>query len=298
MRTAACRLHKGFSLEKRMEGAKAALEFDPSARRGAWRRWAPEGGVRPDGEAFSRVVLDLGCGKGEYTVARAEADPETLFVGIDVDPICVMRSAEAACEAGVGNVVFVHDEDPDVLELFGEGELASILINFPTPFPKKKRASRRLTYLDRLMKYRRVLEEGGTVRMRTDSTPFRDFSLTQLNLAGYQLEWETDDVRGMFPDEPWSGYERKLVAKGAPVVGFCAVPGPAPEHVEQTAPLSLVSYLPEDLENLDYIPFGMQGLSTTSSGTMRTVAKKGCPIGVRPSFSQVGRIARPVLRAR
>ena len=54
----------------------------------------------------------------------------------------------------------------------------------------------------------------------------------------------------MFPDEPWSGYERKLVAKGAPVVGFCAVPGPAPEHVEQTAPLSLVSYLPEDLENL------------------------------------------------
>lgn len=51
-----------------------------------------------------------------------------------------MRSAEAACEAGVGNVVFVHDENPDVLELFGEGELASILINFPTPFPKKKRA--------------------------------------------------------------------------------------------------------------------------------------------------------------
>ena len=91
MRTAACRLHKGFSLEKRMEGAKAALEFDPSARRGAWRLWAPEGGMRPDGEAFSRVVLDLGCGKGEYTVARAEADPETLFVGIDVDPVCVMR---------------------------------------------------------------------------------------------------------------------------------------------------------------------------------------------------------------
>ena len=47
MRTAACRLHKGFSLEKRMEGAKAALEFEPSARRGAWRRWAPEGGARP-----------------------------------------------------------------------------------------------------------------------------------------------------------------------------------------------------------------------------------------------------------
>lgn len=277
MRTAACRLHKGFSLEKRMEGAKAALEFDPSARRGAWRRWAPEGGVRPDCEVFSRVVLDLGCGKGEYTVARAEADPETLFVGIDVDPICVMRSAEAACEAGVGNVVFVHDEDPDVLELFGEGELASILINFPTPFPKKKRASRRLTYLDRLMKYRRVLEEGGTVRMRTDSTPFRDFSLTQLNLAGYQLEWETDDVRGMFPDEPWSGYERKLVAKGAPVVGFCAVPGPAPEHVEQTAPLSLVSYLPEDLENLDYIPFGMQGSIDNIVGYNANRRKKGLP---------------------
>ena len=86
------------------------------------------------------------------------------------------------------------------------------------------------------MKYL-VLEDGGTVRMRTDSTPFRDFSLTQLDLAGYQLEWETDDVRGMFPDEPWSGYERKLVAKGA-VVGFARC-RTAPSMWSKPLPLSL-----------------------------------------------------------
>ncbi len=62
-------------------------------------------------------------------------------------------------------------------------------------FPRRSARPCRLTYLDRLMKYRLVLEDGGTVRMRTDCHPFRDFSLTQLNLAGYQLEWETDDVR-------------------------------------------------------------------------------------------------------
>ena len=114
------------------------------------------------------------------------------------------------------------------------------------------------------------------VRMRTDSTPFRDFSLTQLELAGYKIEWETDDVRGMFLMSR-GGHERKLVAKGAPVVGFCAVPGPAPS-MEQTAPLSLVSYLPEDLENLDYIPFGMQGSIDNIVGyNANRRTKKGLP---------------------
>ena len=69
----------------------------------------------------------------------------------------------------------------------------------------------------------------------------------------------TDDVRAACPDEPWSAYERKLVEQGARALGVFAVPGPAPAHVQQTAPLSLVSYLPDNLDALDYVPHGMQG---------------------------------------
>lgn len=127
------------------------------------------------------------------------------------------------------------------------------------------------------MKYRLVLEDGGTVRMRTDSTPFRDFSLTQLNLAGYQLEWETDDVRGMFPDEPWSGYERKLVAKGAPVVRFLRGAGTCSRACGANRSALARELSSRGFGSLDYIPFGMQGSIDNIVGYNANRRKKGLP---------------------
>ena len=117
--------------------------------------------------------------------------------------------------------------------------------------------------------------------MRTDSFPLRDFSLTQLELAGYDLKWKSDDVRKLFPDEPLSAYEQKLTAQGNTVYGFEAVPGSLPEQIIQTAPLSLVSYLPENVEDLEYIPHGMQGCVTV----VLIVEKRDYPNGLAPLFS-------------
>ena len=315
MRSAASRLHKGFSFAKRFQACGAWICCNGAAWAGRWAAWAPGGAVRE--KAFTRVVLDLGCGKGEYTVACAKMRPDVLFVGFDVDAVCTLRAAEAAAAAGVDNVVFLMDGVPafddeaeagnlaasavadgiargDVLEgssapakhpeqahasrasagkgarsgapaeidlsaVFADGELSALLMNFPTPFPKKKKAHLRLTYLDRLMTYRPLLGQGACIRLRTDSQPLRDFTLTQLELAGYEVTWRSDDVRAEFPGEPWSAYERKLTEQGACAFGISACPGPAPERVEQTAPLSLVSYLPDNLDQLDYVPHGMQG---------------------------------------
>ena len=285
MRSAASRLHKGFSFAKRFQGCSDWICCDGAAWAGRWNAWAPGGAVR--GKAFSHVVLDLGCGKGEYTVACAKLRPDVLFIGFDVDAVCTLRAAEAAAAAGVDNAVFLMDGVPsfeehpeqahasrasackgarsgapaeiDLSTVFAVGELSALLMNFPTPFPKKKKAHLRLTYLDRLMGYRSLLGLGAGVRLRTDSQPLRDFSLTQLELAGYEVTWRSEDVRAEFPDEPWSAYERKLTEQGACAFGIAACPGPAPEHVEQTAPLSLVSYLPDNLDQLEYVPHGMQG---------------------------------------
>lgn len=272
MRSAASRLHKGFSFERRFAACEGYVVTDASAWAGAWTTWTPDGTARK--QPFEQVVLDLGCGKGEYTVACAQQRPDVLFVGFDVDAICTLRSAEEAAAAGVRNAVFLmaperegaSEQQPrsgapaelDLATVFAPGELACILMNFPTPFPKKKKAHLRLTYLDRLLGYRPLLRKGAGIRLRTDSQPLRDFTLTQLKLAGYEVTWQSENVREEFPDEPWSAYERKLVEQGARALGVAAVPGPAPQHVEQTAPLSLVSYLPENLEELDYIPHGMQ----------------------------------------
>lgn len=316
MRTPRSRLPKDFSLEERLAACAQAAESDPEAWRGRWHTWAPStasdaaardgaatcsdtvhGSAAAHGDTahgstvapapaeavparrapYERVVLDLGCGKGEYTVACARLRPDTLFIGLDVEGVCVMRGAELALAEGVPNAVFVWADDPDLATIFAAGELDGILMNFPTPYHKKKKAHLRLTYLDRLMSYRTILAPGATVRLRTDSLPFRDFSLTQLELAGYRLLWNTDDVRALFPDEPTSAYEAKLTAQGAVVCGFEAVPGPAPEHVEQTALLSLVSYLPENIENLTYVPYGMQGYVANTIGCQANRRAKGLP---------------------
>lgn len=182
-------------------------------------------------DSYKHVVLDLGCGKGEYTVECAAARPDTLFIGIDVDGVCVVRCAERAIAQGVTNAVFVfNEEDRDLSDFFAEGELSAILLNFPTPFPKKKKAPLRLTYLDRLMAYRPLLAKGAPLRLRTDSMPMHEFSLTQLELAGYELLWNTDDVRSLFPDEPWSGYEQKLVAQAHRFMDLLPLLAPSPKR--------------------------------------------------------------------
>lgn len=291
MRSAASRLHKGFSFERRFAACEGYVVQDTSAWAGRWNTWAPGG--KACARPFEHVVLDLGCGKGEYTVACAKARPDVLFVGFDVDAICTLRCAEEAAAAGVDNAVFlmaperegVSEAQPrsgapaelDLASVFAPAELACILMNFPTPFPKKKKAHLRLTYLDRLMGYRPLLRAGAGIRLRTDSQPLRDFSLTQFKLAGYDVTWCTDDVRAACPDEPWSAYERKLSQQGATALGVFATPGPQPAHVQQTAALSLVSYLPENLDELIYVPHGMQSCVDNLRRRHAHERERGCP---------------------
>mgnify|MGYP002563558024 CR=1 FL=1 len=228
------RLPKNFVLEERLERYADAIELEPARLRGRWAEacWpgiGADGTAAPGPSRFREVRLDLGCGKGQFVVESARRNPDVLFVGMDAEPICVAYAAQRACESGLANVVIVPGNGMRVREFFSAGELGRIYLNFPTPFPKKKKAHLRLTYLDRLMGYRPLLERGAGIRLRTDSQPLRDFSLTQLDLAGYEITWRSDDVRVEFPDEPWSAYERKLTEQGA-----CAfVERPAARPAEQ-----------------------------------------------------------------
>lgn len=280
------RVPKHFVLEERLERYADALEPSPRQWRGMWAEACHPLDPADPGARFAEVRLDMGCGKGVFTVEAAKREPDVLFVGVDYEPLCLAYAAQRAVEAGIKNAIFVPARGDEVKELFAPGELGLIYLNFPTPFPRSKRAPLRLTYLDRLMDYREVLAPGGAVQLKTDSQPLRDFTLTQLDIAGYKVLWSTDDCREVLPDDPVTGYEARLTAQGASVYGIRAVPGPRPEHVEQTAKLSLVDYLPQDLTTMAYIPHGMERTVTNirnleAKGKDRDLATQGRLVAAR-----------------
>ena len=251
------RLPKNFVLEERIERYSRVIELDPALWRGRWAEACAPLGERP----FSEVRLDLGCGKGAFAIEAARRKPDVLFVAMDSEPVCVAYAAQHVCESGVPNVIVVPGTGMRVREFFSPGELSCIYLNFPTPFPRKRDAHKRMACMERLLDFREILAEGAQVRLRTDSQPLFDFMLTQVPLAGYELLWTSRDARADFPNEPSSEYEERLGAQGARVCALAATPGALPEHVEQTAELSLTAYLPHDLETLEslaYAPHGMQ----------------------------------------
>lgn len=271
------RLPKNFVLEERLERYRDAIELRPEQLRGRWAQacW-PGIGAHGDGPSrYREVRLDLGCGKGAFAVEAARREPDVLFVAMDSEPICVAYAAQLVCESGLPNVVVVPGTGMRVREFFSPGELACIYLNFPTPFPRKRDAGKRMASMERLMDFREVLAPGAEVRLRTDSQPLFDFMLTQVPLAGYDLVWESHDARADFPDAPVSEYERRLGAQGARVLALAATPGPVPEHVEQTAELSLAAYLPHDLETLQGLTYAPHGMEATVENLRNRAARRG-----------------------
>lgn len=287
------RTPKNFVLEERLERYGAAIEQHPETYRGRWAEacWPLPAGTdhatgngsgcaagtdadrRETGDvahaaserarAFSAVHLDLGCGKGAYLIERARREPGNLFVGMDTEPICVAYAAQYICEAGLPNALVLPRGADSLARVFAPGELAAITLNFPTPYPKRKFATRRLVHVDHLLSYRDLLAPDATVTLRTDSQPLRDYALAQFKAAGYRTLWTSDDTRAEHPEHPATEYERRLAAQGARVYGICAAPAaaPSPEQIERgrDAEQSLVAYLPHDLDAMGYVPLGMEG---------------------------------------
>lgn len=237
-------------LEKNIDRYAAVIEDDPAAWAGQWAAH-----VMPQAR---EVRLDLGCGKGSFTARMAAAEPDVLFIGLDRENGCVAAAARNALRVGVTNVVFAKGDAAQLPQLFGPGELDLIYLNFCTPFPPAKQAPMRLTHIDHLAGYREVLAPQGAIRFKTDHVPLFEFSRRQFEIAGYKLQWLTTDLHAFHPQEVMSDYEELLIAKGAVVHALQAAPGPVPATTEQTAPLGLVAYLPEDLDSLDYEPYGME----------------------------------------
>ena len=180
------------------------------------------GDVEPFRKDLSRkLYVELGTGKGDFITQIAERNPQINFVGLEVEATVVLAAARKVREKNLSNVrLFVFDVS-NIAELFAAHEVDRLYINFCDPWPKKRHAKRRLTYVKFLELYRKILALDGEIFFKTDNRPLFDFSLEQFELAGMEVRDVTNDLHANEPPENIrTEYETKFSAQGVPI-NFC-----------------------------------------------------------------------------
>ena len=162
------------------------------------------------------VVLELGCGKGEYTVNLGRVFPDINFIGIDYKGNRLWRGAKTALDDGIENVAFLRIQIENLLDYFEENEISDIWITFPDPQPQISREKKRLTSPRFLKMYRTILQKTGSVHLKTDSDSLYLYTLQQVGEPGFELQINTPDLYDSeFADEVLSiktYYEKKYLA--------------------------------------------------------------------------------------
>jgi tRNA (guanine-N7-)-methyltransferase len=140
------------------------------------------------------LVLELGCGKGEYTVGLAERDPNKNYIGIDIKGARFWRGAKTAQENKLPNVAFIRAQIELIEGLFEAHEVDEIWITFPDPQIKYKRGKHRLTNPVFLNRYKHILKADGVVHLKTDSEYMHGYTLGLLQGLGHDIQYANHDI--------------------------------------------------------------------------------------------------------
>ena len=202
------RMRKRNNLEPRMEACTSVWIQDPETRRGNWRQLLPEA---------RELHLEIGCGKGKFTVEMAEQNPDVLFIAVDRVKEALVLAMEKAISMGLKNVYFLSVDAAELDQLFAPGEADRIYLNFCDPWPRSKNAKRRLTYHTFLEKYRSVLRRDGEIHFKTDNAGLFAWSLEEFERYGYPVRNVTDDLHRDGVVGVMTGYEEKFYALGTPI---------------------------------------------------------------------------------
>ena len=168
------------------------------------------------------IVLELGGGKGEYSVGLAQLNPDKNYIGIDIKGARFWRGAKTALEENLTNVGFMRTQIELVADAFAEDEISEIWITFPDPQIKYKRTKHRMTNSEFLQKYKHILDAEGTVNLKTDSEFMHGYTLGLLHGEGHEIlhanhhvyknEYSPKEVTGI-----QTFYEKQYLAEGKPI---------------------------------------------------------------------------------
>ena len=173
------------------------------------------------------IVVELGCGKGEYTVGLAENNPTKNFIGLDIKGNRIWTGAKHALDKKLANVAFLRTKVDFTDYCFAQHEVSEIWITFPDPQPQKARSRQRLTNPIFLNRYKTMLKPGGLVHLKTDSTSMYEYTLEVIKENNHTLLFHTNNLYQNCPTDRQelitikTHYEKLFTDKGEDIKYCC-----------------------------------------------------------------------------
>lgn len=208
------RMRRKTNLDSRLEKCAGLMEQNSQEICGKWREMYP---------GYRELRLEIGCGKGTFTVETAALELEVFFVAIEKEQNALVMAMEKVLEAKLKNVVFIDGDAANLSAMFAPEELDRIYLNFSDPWPKSRDAKFRLTAPAFLRSYADVLPVGGEIHFKTDNTPLFTWSCDMFRSEGWELRELTGDLHQNGPVGVMTDYERKFFAEGIKINRVVAV---------------------------------------------------------------------------
>jgi tRNA (guanine-N7-)-methyltransferase len=164
------------------------------------------------------IVLELGAGKGEYSLMMAEKYPHKNFIAVDIKGDRLLKGAVEADEKNITNLKFLRIQIENIHLAFGHAEVQEIWITFPDPFLKKRKRHKRMTSQKFLEKYLQIITNQHLIHLKTDSTDLYDYTREVLAETHQEILYESADVYDDMPEGEVTAlqtyYEKKWLAQG------------------------------------------------------------------------------------
>lgn len=170
------------------------------------------------------IHVEVGMGKGKFLMELAQRNPDINYVGVERYSTVLLKAIQKQEVLQLPNLCFLREDAQTLSDVFEQGEVEKIYLNFSDPWPKDRHAKRRLTSPRFMAVYDKILKQDGNVEFKTDNRELFEYSLQAISEAGWTVDWHTFDLHHSeySTDNVMTEYEAKFSAQGKPICKLAA----------------------------------------------------------------------------